>query len=78
MTDALQRTVRRCTALLLLPLCVLVVEISQLAGYGGSSALFPLLLTVLVPSALFAVSALYLAWGFLVSGAGGPDPVETE
>lgn len=78
MSDALQRTVRRCTALLLLPLCVLVVEISQLAGYGGRSALVSLLLTVLLPSALFGASVLYLAGSFLVSGAGGPDPVETE
>jgi hypothetical protein len=73
MTDALQRTVRRCTALLLLPLSLLVAE-----AHFVLDVTTPAVLTLWGPSLLFIASVLYLAGSFLVSGAGGPAPIDTD
>ncbi|WP_255198556.1 hypothetical protein [Halorarius litoreus] len=74
MSDALQRTVRRCTALLLLPLCLLVVQLRMFMWETHYETLPVVALAV--PVVLGGGSLLYLAREFLVSGAGGPDPVD--
>lgn len=77
MTDALQRTVRRCTALLLLPACLVVVQFHRFLDYAHGGELDPVF-TLGIPIALLGASVLYLAWSFLVSGAGGPAPIDTD
>lgn len=76
MTDALQQTVRRCTALLLLPLCLLVVQVRTFMWETHYEVLPAVVL--LVPVVLGVGSLLYLAKEFLFLGAGGPEPVDNE
>lgn len=55
--EALQRTVRRCTAFVVLPLSVLVIQASRLVAYDEQ--LHPVL-TVLIPGTLVVGASGYL------------------
>lgn len=77
-TDALQRTVRRCTALLLLPLSVLTVRVTTYVNPQTSDGLLPSIVTIGVPLVLVVGSVAYLAGSWLASSAGPPEPPADE
>lgn len=78
MTDALQRTVRRGIALLLVPLSLLVLQVGALVDAQAYGSGPPALATFLLPVALLLGSLVYLAGSWLASGAGPPEPPEDE
>ncbi|WP_459193425.1 hypothetical protein [Halosimplex sp. J119] len=71
--EALQRTVRRCTAFVVIPLSVLVIQVNQLAAYDEE--VHPVL-TVLIPGVFVVGASGYLVLSALQIDRPADDAVQ--